>query len=150
MGFSNGYDSGYADAIEDVRNGKVAGLGPASGGGSGDTSDVRRPTVFTFGISGSYEYDEGSSDEYAFSPVDNAVLLQSSSDGGIPHVQGPAGGFIAGDTIIVSGPGTYYLSFIYIDSREVTTGVVSNPESVRAFVYFGPDNGWVVVEQPAS
>lgn len=33
MGFGNGYDSGYSDAIEDVRNGKVAGLGPASGGG---------------------------------------------------------------------------------------------------------------------
>lgn len=33
MGFNNGYDSGYADALEDVRNGRVAGLGPASGGG---------------------------------------------------------------------------------------------------------------------
>ena len=33
MGFGNGYDSGYSDAIEDVRSGKVAGLGPASGGG---------------------------------------------------------------------------------------------------------------------
>jgi hypothetical protein len=28
MGFGNGYDSGYSDAIDDVRNGKVAGLGP--------------------------------------------------------------------------------------------------------------------------
>lgn len=33
MGFGNGYDSGYSDALEDVRNGKVAGLGPASGDG---------------------------------------------------------------------------------------------------------------------
>lgn len=33
MGFGNGYDSGYSDAIDDVRNGKMAGLGPASGGG---------------------------------------------------------------------------------------------------------------------
>lgn len=33
MGYNNGYESGYADALEDVRNGKVAGLGPASGGG---------------------------------------------------------------------------------------------------------------------
>ena len=29
MGFNNGYDSGYADALEDVRSGEVAGLGPA-------------------------------------------------------------------------------------------------------------------------
>ena len=33
MGFGNGYDSGYSDAIEDVRNGKVPGIGPASGDG---------------------------------------------------------------------------------------------------------------------
>ena len=33
MGFGNGYDSGYSDALEDVRNGKVPGTGPASGGG---------------------------------------------------------------------------------------------------------------------
>lgn len=33
MGFSNGYDSGYSDALEDVRNGKVAGIGPTSGDG---------------------------------------------------------------------------------------------------------------------
>ena len=36
MGFNNGYDSGYADALEDVRSGKVAGGGP-SGGGAGAT-----------------------------------------------------------------------------------------------------------------
>ena len=30
MGFNNGYDSGYADALEDVRNGRVAGLGSAA------------------------------------------------------------------------------------------------------------------------
>ena len=40
MGFSNGYDSGYADAIDDVRAGKVAGLGPASG-----NDDGTRPAV---------------------------------------------------------------------------------------------------------
>lgn len=33
MGFGNGYDSGYSDAIEDVRNGKVPGIGPTAGGG---------------------------------------------------------------------------------------------------------------------
>ena len=38
MGFSNGYDSGYADAIDDVRAGKVAGLGPASGSADGGAS----------------------------------------------------------------------------------------------------------------
>lgn len=36
MGFNNGYESGYSDALEDVRSGKVAGLGP-SGGGAGAT-----------------------------------------------------------------------------------------------------------------
>ena len=30
MGFNNGYDSGYADALEDVRSGEVAGLGPVA------------------------------------------------------------------------------------------------------------------------
>ena len=33
MGFNNGYESGYSDALEDVRSGKIAGVGPASGGG---------------------------------------------------------------------------------------------------------------------
>lgn len=36
MGFNNGYESGYSDALEDVRSGKVAGVGP-SGGGAGAT-----------------------------------------------------------------------------------------------------------------
>lgn len=30
MGFNNGYESGYSDALEDVRNGKVPGLGPVN------------------------------------------------------------------------------------------------------------------------
>jgi len=34
MGYNNGYESGYSDALEDVRSGKVAGIGP-SGGGAG-------------------------------------------------------------------------------------------------------------------
>lgn len=31
MGYNNGYESGYSDALEDVRNGKVAGIGPSGG-----------------------------------------------------------------------------------------------------------------------
>ena len=34
MGFSNGYDSGYSDAIDDVKAGRVQGLGPVAEGGS--------------------------------------------------------------------------------------------------------------------
>ena len=38
MGFNNGYDSGYSDALMDVRSGRVAGLGPTAetprGGGT--------------------------------------------------------------------------------------------------------------------
>lgn len=43
MGFNNGYDSGYSDALEDVRNGRVAGLGLA-GGGTGTTPSYLRNT----------------------------------------------------------------------------------------------------------
>ena len=40
MGFNNGYESGYSDAIDDVRNGKVAGLGPGSGGGGATPAPI--------------------------------------------------------------------------------------------------------------
>lgn len=45
MGFGNGYDSGYSDAIEDVRNGKVAGVGPTSGGGGGEETQKKCSAV---------------------------------------------------------------------------------------------------------
>lgn len=35
MGYNNGYESGYSDALEDVRSGKVAGLGSTSGADKG-------------------------------------------------------------------------------------------------------------------
>lgn len=38
MGFNNGYDSGYSDAIDDVKAGRVQGLGPAAEGGSEESS----------------------------------------------------------------------------------------------------------------
>lgn len=47
MGFGNGYDSGYSDAIEDVRNGKVAGLGSASGDGGGGAAPAPAPAYMT-------------------------------------------------------------------------------------------------------
>ena len=41
MGYNNGYDSGYSDALEDVRSGKVAGFGPAGGGAGAAPSYLR-------------------------------------------------------------------------------------------------------------
>lgn len=38
MGFNNGYDSGYSDAIDDVKAGRVQGLGPVAEGGSEESS----------------------------------------------------------------------------------------------------------------
>ena len=57
MGYSNGYDSGYSDAIDDVKAGRVQGLGLAAEGGSdedpssgssGASSGPSGPKVVTF------------------------------------------------------------------------------------------------------
>lgn len=49
MGFGNGYDSGYSDAIADARNGKVAGVGPASDSGGGEEIQKKCSAVIVEG-----------------------------------------------------------------------------------------------------
>lgn len=58
MGFSNGYDSGYADALMDVRNGRVAGLGPVSGGASGGASLPSATSTFDAGVLEGYDVEQ--------------------------------------------------------------------------------------------
>ena len=67
MGFGNGYDSGYSDAIEDVRNGKVAGLGPASG--EGVTGPTAEPT-FLDALDTLYEL-QSAIDDLTYDDIDN-------------------------------------------------------------------------------
>lgn len=44
MGFNNGYDAGWQDAINAVKYGKVPGLGPASGDNGGG-EEAQKSTV---------------------------------------------------------------------------------------------------------
>lgn len=67
MGFGNGYDSGYSDAIDDVRNGKVPGIGPASGDGGATPA-------FDAGVL------EGYNVEKLLSSTDLSTYLDSLSD----------------------------------------------------------------------
>lgn len=107
MGFGNGYDSGYSDALEDVRSGKVAGLGPASGDGGGGAVPTAR-TAGLFYITGD---DETLEIEF-ITPMRlsggnvDAVELQatftftSTDDGPLAHVAAPNGGWVPGDAIM--------------------------------------------------
>ena len=59
MEFNNGYDSGYADALDDVRNGRVAGLGPASDKAAADTPVADTPaTTFNAGVLEGYDVEK--------------------------------------------------------------------------------------------
>ena len=108
MGFGNGYDSGYSDAIEDVRNGKVAGLGPASGDGSGSSQPTRGPGVFT--LSDSINSGDPETDYVVIEPVASPDM--GAVDSLFPTVFGwissdhvftispPEGGWMPGDMLL--------------------------------------------------
>ena len=106
MGFGNGYDSGYSDAIEDVRNGKVAGLGPASGDGGGGAAPTAR-TANLFYITGDNAdmEIEFSLPMILFGGNMDAVELQATftygdNSGPLARVEAPNGGWVPGDAIM--------------------------------------------------
>ena len=104
MGFGNGYDSGYSDAIEDVRNGKVAGVGPTSGDGGSPT--VRAPGLFY--LNGNDDASETTFDtpEIIMSNVIDGVVMRpvtvtlDSYSRAVAHVAAPTGGWVPGDAVI--------------------------------------------------
>lgn len=108
MGFGNGYDSGYSDAIEDVRNGKVAGLGPASGDGSGSSQPTRGPGVFTLSDAvdnGAPEMDYEVVISPVISPDSGAIdrlfpVVSGSISNNVFTISPPEGGWTPGDMLL--------------------------------------------------
>ena len=59
MGFNNGYDAGWQDAINAVKYGKVPGLGPISGGAAADTPAADTPAAaFNAGVLEGYDVEK--------------------------------------------------------------------------------------------
>lgn len=107
MGFGNGYDSGYSDALEDVRNGKVPGIGPApGGGGAAPAPTTRTPGLFyLYGIDETLETDFNVPDVMNSNVINGAVLRSvtfTTNDNGlvVAHVAAPTGGWVPGDAVI--------------------------------------------------
>lgn len=107
MGFGNGYDSGYSDALEDVRNGKVPGTGPASGGGgAAPAPTTRTPGLFyLYGNDETLETGFNVPDVMSSDVINGAVLCSvtfTTNDFSmvVAHVAAPAGGWVPGDAVL--------------------------------------------------
>ena len=75
MGFNNGYDSGYSDAIEDVRNGRVPGLEPTA---ANDGAAKKKYSVVRMaGWTGSSISDFSDEDVLSVTPEDLGVDSKS-------------------------------------------------------------------------
>ena len=107
MGFNNGYDAGWQDAINAVKYGKVPGLGPASGnGGSGGGAVPTARTAGLFYITGD---DEALEIEFSvpivltgdtISATELPATFTSTGTGPLAHVAAPNGGWVPGDAIV--------------------------------------------------
>lgn len=111
MGFNNGYDAGWQDAINAVKYGKVPGLGPASGGGGGSASGGGEAVPATraaglFYITGNDVTLEIKFSTPALLSGDNISATELpatfTSDNGSPlaRVTAPNGGWVPGDAIL--------------------------------------------------
>lgn len=130
MGFNNGYDSGYADALMDVRNGRVAGLGQKAASGSGGSSiQLRSPGYFT--LSGSQDTVDGiellgvSGDDISGSGVftrlaPTSVLCSIDASGAVV-TSGPSGGWVPGDLVFLNGTADFTFEGV---SCDITGGVL--------------------------
>lgn len=102
MGFGNGYDSGYSDAIDDVRNGKVPGIGPASGDGAATARTAGlfyitggdEALEFAFNLPNALSGDDVSAAELP------ATVTTSAEGAPLARVEAPDGGWVPGDAII--------------------------------------------------
>ena len=136
MGFGNGYDSGYSDAIDDVRSGKVAGLGPASGDGSSSSQPTRGPGVFTL----SEAIDNGKTDMDYELTIDRVASPDTgATDSLFPTVSGsisgstftispPEGGWMPGDVLLIAVSGGEGVNYPTIDDSDFM--VVSGMQAI--------------------
>lgn len=75
MGFNNGYDAGWQDAIDAVKYGKVPGLGPVSAKAADDTPATDTPaTTFNAGVLEGYDVEK------LLSPTDLITYLDGLTD----------------------------------------------------------------------
>ena len=115
MGFNNGYDSGYSDALEDVRSGKVAGLGPESSG-----TPAASPTFMT--NTGVRYVPVGDSYRVGYAAPQSVTASVSGSDFDLQVPSGmPAGSAmnvtVSFEQVYYEGEETWY------DSQSATVGI---------------------------
>lgn len=105
MGFSNGYDSGYSDALEDVRNGKVAGLG--AGGGPSRAPGFFGVTLTIDMPNDSLVVPAPSTEDLAtagFPGISHLTECRGSVDSSDKLVfEDPPGGWVPGDLLFFKG-----------------------------------------------
>ena len=111
MGFNNGYDAGWQDAINAVKYGKVPGLGQkAASGSDGSSIQLRSPSYFS--LAGSQDRVDGitlssvSGDDISGSGVFTQLAPTSvpcSIDAsGVVVTSGPDGGWVPGDLVFLN------------------------------------------------
>lgn len=149
MGFGNGYDSGYSDAIDDVRSGKVPGVGPASGGGE-PVPSTRSPGLFFL-----YASNEDLETEIAmpdacvvfYRQVTGVSVDLAAGEGGysvVATASAPGGGWVPGD-IVFFQHNQPNLSVDLGDTVPVLDSV-GNPEAaMRGLALVRRTSEWILV-----